>query len=89
MIGGADLQAVLVRFLAPYLKHHTLAPQLRQVCEYLRVCRTAVLGGLRLSCDHCGAEPPQYHACRDRHCPDASVAIPRPGVRNKPRPYCR
>ncbi len=69
MIGRADLQAVLVRFLPSYLKHHALTPRLRQVCEHLRVCRTAVLGGLRLRCDYCGAEPPQYHACRDRHCP--------------------
>lgn len=69
MIGQADLQAVLGRFLPPYLKHHTLAPRLRQVCEHLRLCRTAALGGLQLRCDHCGAQPPQYHACRDRHCP--------------------
>ncbi len=69
MIGRADLQAVLERFLPPFLKHHTLAPRLRQVCEHLRLCRTAALGGLQLRCDHCGAKPPHYHACRDRHCP--------------------
>ena len=26
-------------------------------------------GGLQLHCDHCDYELPQYHACRDRHCP--------------------
>jgi hypothetical protein len=74
MIGGADLQAVLGRFLPSYLKHHVLAPRLRQVCEPLRVCRTAVLGGLRLRCDYCGAEPPQYHACRDSALPQVPAS---------------
>ena len=32
-------------------------------------CRTAVLGGFKAHCDHCGAETIQYASCRNRHCP--------------------
>lgn len=32
-------------------------------------CRTSVLGGHRLQCDHCGHEEFSYNSCRNRHCP--------------------
>jgi len=32
-------------------------------------CRTSVLGGHLLVCDHCGHEVPVYNSCGNRHCP--------------------
>jgi hypothetical protein len=61
-----NLQAVLSRFLD---HDQRLSPRQWQVCSHIRSCRTAALGGLQLHCDHCDYELPQYHACRDRHCP--------------------
>jgi len=40
-----------------------------RVVSALMACRTAVLGGHRQRCDHCGRENPVYNSCRNRHCP--------------------
>ena len=40
-----------------------------RVVSALIACRTAVLGGHRQRCDHCGRENPVYNSCRNRHCP--------------------
>lgn len=51
--------------------HHThrLASVQRQALRAIAACRTAVLGGHRETCDHCGATRMRYHSCRNRHCP--------------------
>jgi len=61
-----NLQGVLSRFLNRDLQ---LSPRQWQVCSHIQDCRTAALGGLKMHCDHCDYDLPQYHACRDRHCP--------------------
>ncbi len=35
----------------------------------IEVCRTAVLGGHKDKCDHCGHLEISYNSCRNRHCP--------------------
>jgi len=35
----------------------------------IEVCRTAVLGGHKDQCDHCGHLEISYNSCRNRHCP--------------------
>ncbi len=35
----------------------------------IEVCRTAVLGGHKDQCDHCGHVEISYNSCRNRHCP--------------------
>ncbi len=35
----------------------------------IEVCRTAVLGGHKDKCDHCGHLEISYSSCRNRHCP--------------------
>jgi len=35
----------------------------------IEVCRTAVLGGHKDQCDHCGHLQISYNSCRNRHCP--------------------
>lgn len=61
-----DLQGILGHFLQ---RQQRLHPRQWQVCSHLQSCRTAALGGLKMHCDHCDYDRPQYHACRDRHCP--------------------
>ncbi len=61
-----NLQGVLARCLD---RDQSLSPRQWQVCSHIQACRTAALGGLKRHCDHCDYEVPQYHTCRDRHCP--------------------
>src|SRR2546427_8260920 len=35
----------------------------------IAACRTALLGGHRETCDHCGATRLTFNSCRNRHCP--------------------
>lgn len=63
------LQAVFERFLPTYQAQHHLTPIQQKACWHIEQCRTEALGGLQQHCQHCGFEQPQYHSCRDRHCP--------------------
>jgi len=65
-MSATDLQSILGRFLN---RDQRLSPRQWQVCSHIQACRTAALGGLKMHCDHCDYDVPQYHACRDRHCP--------------------
>ena len=69
MSAHIGLQAVFDRFLPAYQTQHTLTPIQQKACWHIEQCRTAALGGLQQHCQHCGFEQPQYHSCRDRHCP--------------------
>ncbi|NDF13537.1 MAG: IS91 family transposase, partial [Proteobacteria bacterium] len=40
-----------------------------KVVNSMVACRTAVLGGHKLECDHCDIEEYSYNSCRNRHCP--------------------
>jgi hypothetical protein len=44
------------------LSHH-------KVIQDIMNCRTSVLGGHTLQCDHCGHTENSYNSCRNRHCP--------------------
>jgi Putative transposase/Transposase zinc-binding domain len=57
--GGAYLD----RFGADLLPSH------RRAIDDILHCRTEVLGGHLLQCDHCGQEHYIYHSCRNRSCP--------------------
>ncbi len=52
-----------------YGETHLLSAQQQRVVDALVNCRTAVLGGFKAECDHCGAVTIQYASCRNRHCP--------------------
>lgn len=68
-MSAIGLQAVFDRFLPTYQTRHTLTPIQHKACWHIEQCRTEALGGLQQYCQHCGFEQPQYHSCRDRHCP--------------------
>jgi len=52
-----------------YRASHRLSYQQERVLGAIANCRTAVLGGHRAQCDHCGAVSISYCSCRNRHCP--------------------
>jgi hypothetical protein len=56
-----------------YRRTHRLTPAQHRALRAIAVCRTAVLGGHRETCDHCGATRITYNSCRNRHCPKCQM----------------
>lgn len=52
-----------------YRRTHQLATVQRLALGAIAACRTALLGGRRETCDHCGATRLTFNSCRNRHCP--------------------
>ncbi len=52
-----------------YRRAHRLAGVQTRALRAIAACRTALLGGRRETCDHCGATRITYNSCRNRHCP--------------------
>jgi hypothetical protein len=52
-----------------YRRTHRLATVQTVALRAIAACRTALLGGRRETCDHCGAIRLTYNSCRNRHCP--------------------
>jgi hypothetical protein len=62
--------ADIVRLYGPaYRNAHRLPRAHSKVLQAIESCRTALLGGHRESCAHCGFERYAYNSCRNRHCP--------------------
>lgn len=64
-----SMAQVLQRFLADYKTRYPLSPEQSKVIGSINCCRTAVLGGHSVCCDHCHYQHQQFHSCRNRHCP--------------------
>jgi Putative transposase/Transposase zinc-binding domain len=66
-----EVADVLRRYGREYLDRFEpdLLPSHRRAIVDLLACRTEVLGGQLLPCDHCGQEHYVYHSCRNRSCP--------------------
>ncbi len=79
----SGLQAVLGHFLEDYRGHHTLSPIQEKACRHITQCRTQALGGLQQRCDRCDFERPQYHSCRDRHCPKCQAGAQQAWCKNQ------
>jgi len=52
-----------------YRESHRLPRNHLRVMRAIELCRTAVLGGHKDRCDHCGHLEISYNSCRNRHCP--------------------
>ena len=65
----ADLQTLMCNELEAYREKHGMSSRERQVCEHIKSCRTAAMGGRHRACSECEYTDQQYHSCRDRHCP--------------------
>ncbi len=51
-----------------YRRTHRLTRVQHVALRAIAACRTALLGGHRETCDHCGATRITYNSCRNRHC---------------------
>ena len=68
-MNNLSIQQLLQQHLDDYSHTHKLDSHRLKVCRHLLHCHTPALGGLQYQCDHCDAQVPLYHSCRDRHCP--------------------
>lgn len=69
MSAALSTAQAMTQFLPRYRDQYALSPQQAKVVNLLCACRTEVLGGRRVHCDHCDYHAEQYHSCRNRHCP--------------------
>ena len=69
MIESANLQQLLLKHFDDHTRTHKLDGHRLTICRHLLSCHTPALGGMQYQCDHCHEQIPQYHSCRDRHCP--------------------
>ncbi len=67
--GGLEVAEIFRQHGPAYRESHRLSRQDLRVMRAIEVCRTAVLGGHRDQCDHCGHVEISYNSCRNRHCP--------------------
>ncbi|MES9900691.1 MAG: IS91 family transposase [Sedimenticola sp.] len=63
------MQSIMQQRLESHAQDHPLNKRQWQVCHHILDCRTEVLGGMKLQCNHCHEPQILYYACRDRHCP--------------------
>src|SRR5512136_1738110 len=67
--GGPEVAEIFRQHGPAYRDSHRLSRNALRVMRAIEVCRTAVLGGHKDQCDHCGHVEISYNSCRNRHCP--------------------
>jgi hypothetical protein len=67
--GGLEVAEIFRQHGPAYRESHRLSRNELRVMRAIEVCRTAVLGGHKDQCDHCGHVEISYNSCRNRHCP--------------------
>jgi hypothetical protein len=67
--GGLEVAEIFRQHGPAYRESHQLSRNGLRVMRAIEVCRTAVLGGHKDQCDHCGHLEISYNSCRNRHCP--------------------
>jgi len=66
---GPEVADIFRQHGPAYRESHGLPVNHLRVMRAIEVCRTAVLGGHKDKCDHCGHLEISYNSCRNRHCP--------------------
>jgi hypothetical protein len=66
-----EVADIVQQYGAAYLARYgpVTSPAQHRVLRAIAQCRTAVLGGHKSQCDHCGHKELSYNSCRNRHCP--------------------
>ena len=67
--GGLEVADIFRQYGPAYKESHRLPRRELRVMRAIEVCRTALLGGHKDQCDHCGHVEISYNSCRNRHCP--------------------
>ena len=66
---AVELADIFSKHADAYIASHGVSSIQHKAINAISHCRTAVLGGHVLCCDHCGALEISYNSCRYRHCP--------------------
>jgi len=66
---GPEVADIFRQHGPAYRESHGLPVNHLRVMRAIEACRTAVLGGHKDKCDHCGHLEISYNSCRNRHCP--------------------
>lgn len=64
-----ELADIFLRHAEAYIEQHGVSCQQHKAINAISRCRTSLLGGHTLCCNHCGAQDISYNSCRNRHCP--------------------
>ena len=64
-----DVGEIVRKHLPTLEGRRRLSPMQKKVMTAISRCRTALLGGHKLVCEHGDYERIAYNSCRDRHCP--------------------
>ena len=64
-----DLGVIIRSHGQKYERKHPMYSEQRKAFRAIASCRTAVLGGHKLKCGHCGHEEISYNSCRNNNCP--------------------
>ncbi len=72
--GGLEVAEIFRQHGPAYRESHRLSHQEFRVMHAIEVCRTALLGGHKDQCDHCGHVEISYNSCRNRHCPKCQTS---------------
>lgn len=67
-VGPLRVIDILRRFAPGFLRHRRLDHHKERALDWICACRTAELGGRKLTCG-CGWSTPVYNSCKHRHCP--------------------
>jgi hypothetical protein len=67
--GGLEVAEIFRQYGPVYRESHKLPCNHLRAMRAIEVCRTAILGGHKDKCDHCGHLEISYNSCRNRHCP--------------------
>lgn len=64
-----ELADIFLKHAEAYIEQCGVSAQQYKAINAISRCRTSVLGGHALRCDHCGMQDISYNSCRYRHCP--------------------
>lgn len=78
-----EVADVFRKFGNAYQNRCTPSDDQLKVMAAIEACRTAILGGHRLSCSECGHTSIAYNSCRNRHCPKCQFLPKEQWVENR------
>ena len=72
---GWEVADIFRQYGPEYRKSKPLSWAQHKVMRAIEACRTAILGGHKEVCKHCGAKRHAYNSCRNRHCPKCQALV--------------
>jgi hypothetical protein len=66
---SVELADIFLHHAEAYIEQRGVSAHQHKAINAISRCRTSVLGGHTLRCNHCGVQDISYNSCRYRHCP--------------------